>query len=161
MPRYAETTTVRVDKSRNEIDRLLRDWGCDGIRWTDHFAKGQVGLEFLWTHDDQEYLARFEITLPDDEALRSNARHASSGAFLPAKLAKLKESRGRQEHRLLLLWLKAALNAVDAGIIPAEVLFLPFLVGQDGQTVAQAALPRLRTLLSGGASEMFQLSGGD
>jgi hypothetical protein len=32
MPRYVQTTTVNVAKSRGEIDTLLRRWGCDGIR---------------------------------------------------------------------------------------------------------------------------------
>ena len=155
MTRYAQQTTVSVAKSRGEIDALLRQWGCDGIRWTDHYSRGIVALEFLWHRDNVDYLARFSIQLPDDKALRAEARHATSSRFLPAKFAKLQAGRGRQEHRLLLLWLKAALNAVEAGIIEAETIFLPFLVGRDGQTVAEAALPRLQTLLVDGSRALL------
>lgn len=157
MSRYADKTTVSVAKSRGEIDRLLRDWNCEGIRWTDHYTRGAVVLEFLWKHAEQEYLARFEVSLPDDDELRAQSLYGGKahGKFLPEKFKRLQDARGRQEHRLLLLWLKAALNAVDAGIVPAEVLFLPFLVGRDGRTVAQAALPRLPQLLAAGSDALL------
>lgn len=155
MPRYAQQTTVSVAKSRGEIDALLRRWGCDGIRWTDHYSRGVIALEFIWHREKVEYLARFSIQLPSDDELRREARHGGRGRFLPVKFQKLQAARGRQEHRLLLLWLKAALNAVDAGIIKAETIFLPFLVGRDGQTVAEAALPRLQTLLVDGSEALL------
>lgn len=155
MRRYAQETTVSVAKTRGEIDALLRRWGCDGIRWTDHYARGAIALEFIWHREDAEYLARFSIQLPSDKELRGEAKHQTTGRFLQTKFEKLQASRGRQEHRLLLLWLKAALNAVDAGIVEPETIFLPFLVGRDGQTVAEAALPRLQTLLVDGSRALL------
>ena len=55
----------------------------------------------------------------------------------------------RAGHRVLLLWIKAALNAVAAGLLTAEEVFLPHMEGSDGRTVAEVALPRLRDLLTG------------
>lgn len=155
---YAERTTVAVGKSREQVDKLLRQWGCDGIRWTDHFTQGLVALEFIWTHEEQPYLARVSVHLPCDDELRDLARHAQSGAFLQSKFEKLCEARGRSEHRLLLLWLKACFNAIEAGIISAETVFLPFLVGMDGRTVADAALPRLPMLLADGSNALLPAS---
>lgn len=155
MRRYAETTSVPVNKSRGEIDGLLRKWGCDGIRWTDQFRDGVVQLEFLWAHAGDQYLARFAIKLPTDEELSANSGDGRSGKFSQAKFQKLQDARGRQEHRVLLLWLKAALNAVEAGIVSAEELFLPFLVGTDGRRVSDVALPRLPQLLGNGAQALL------
>ena len=134
MPRYASKTKVPVTRSRGEIDALLRDWGADSIRWTDHYNDEHFVLEFLWHHEGASYLARIDTK-------------AEGGAQV--------------EHRILLLWLKGCFNAICEGLIRAEEVFLPFLVGQDGLTVAQVALPRLRTMLTAGAREMLQLPDGD
>lgn len=161
MPTYAKTTSVPIARSRAQIDELLQRWNCDAIRWTDDFRRGVVLLEFTWERlEDGEplaYLARFELRLPTDDALRLEARDGRSGAFSQAKMDKLRAGRGRQEHRILLLWLTAAFNAVDAGLVDAATLFLPFLVGRDGQTVAEAALPRMRNLLRGAAASALGL----
>lgn len=160
MGRYASTTSVGVAKSRGEIDALLRQWGCDGIRWTDQHKIGLVQVEFTWEHDDTPYLARFSIQLPDDAELRKRSQHASQHYFLESKYQKLCADNGKVEHRILLLFLKAAFNAVEEGIIDAQTLFLPYLVGADGRTVAEVALPRLSKMLEGGAASLLQLPEG-
>lgn len=93
------------------------------------------------------YLARFKVNLPDDAAIKKDAIDGRSGGFSPSKYQKMIAARGRQEHRILLLWLKAALNAVEAGIIDPALLFLPWLVGRNGKTFGDVALPRLPELL--------------
>lgn len=151
MRRFAEDTTVSVTKSRGEIDDLLRAWHCDGIRWTDNFRDGVVTLEFTWSRDGVDYLARFTLQLPTEEEMRTRAIDLRTRRVSDVKLRKVREAAGRHEHRVLLLWLKAALNAVAAGLIDPATIFLPFLVGRNGQTVAEAALPRLAKLLEGSA----------
>jgi hypothetical protein len=73
----------------------------------------------------------------------------------------LKSQRGKKEHRLLLLWIKAAFNAIEAQIIYPEILFLPFFEGKDGHTVGEIAMERLPELLSGSATKLLpEMSGG-
>ena len=155
--KFAEDTSVSIAKSRSEIDDLLRRWDCDGIRWTDMFKKSQTVLEFTWTCGDAEYLARFVVELPTDEILRNRARNAASGNFMDSKYRRAKELAGRQEHRVLCLFLKGAFNAIENGLISAEVIFLPFFVGRDGRTVAEVALPRLSELLASGSETLLGL----
>jgi len=139
-------------RTRGEIDKLLRDWGSLGIQWTDDWQHDQVTVRFGWKDKTgQQYMARFAIKLPGREVLSKYAIDGRSGVVSERKLAALMDARGKQEHRLLLLWLKAALNAVEAEIIPAEALFLPFLEGRDGQTVAEVCIPRMARLLEGNA----------
>lgn len=148
---YAESTSVPVSRSRGEIDRLLRDWGAKGLQWSDDFERGVVMLRFLWHFDGQDYMARFSLHIPTHAELKKEAV-LKNGKFSESKMQKLQNDVGKREHRLLLLFLKAALNAVQDGLIPAEVLFLPFLEGKDGQTVAEIAIPRMKGLLAGSAS---------
>lgn len=145
--RYAQKTMVAVVQSRGEIDKLLRQWGCDMIQWTDEFDEDRVTLRFVWNHDDRKYMARFSLGIePIDMETVQNYK---TGGVAEGKLAKAQANRGKQEHRLLLLWLKAALNAVDANLIDAATLFLPFLEDSEGRTVAEVALPRLAQLPGG------------
>lgn len=156
--RFAQDTEVPIARSRAEIEKLLRNWKCDGIRWTDLYSRGLVFLEFMWNRsEDESYLARFHIQLPTDDQLSTHAIDQRSGRVSLNKLERLKEGRGRMEHRILALWLKAALNAVEAGIVNAETLFLPWLVGGDGQTVADVAIPKLQKLLGGSATRLLAL----
>jgi len=153
--RYAQDTTVSVGRSRAEVDDLLRAWGCERIGWADDYRVGRVELHFQWLRDDQTYLARFVLQLPDETQLRAVARDGRNGAFSPAKFERLRQGAGRHEHRVLLLWLKAALNAVEAGIIDPAVIFLPFLVGRDGRTFGDVAIARLPEILIHDASRLL------
>jgi hypothetical protein len=153
--RFAEETSVPVARSRGEIDALLRGWGATGIQWTDDFANNRVTVRFAWPHEGATYMARFGIKLPSRDDLAAKCTHARTGKLREAYLAKLMEARGKREHRLLLLWLKAALNAVEAGVVEATTLFLPFLEGKTGRTVAEEAVPRLQILGTSSAARLF------
>lgn len=158
--RFAEGTSVSMGKSRGEIDDLLRAWGCNGVSWLDDYEAGMVQLQFRWARDDAAgarlvYLARFTLRLPSEAALRERAIDGRTKRFSQTKLEALRKANGQQEHRVLLLWLKAAFNAVDAGIVDAATIFLPFLVGADGQTVADVAVPKLAKLLRGSATQLL------
>ena len=55
-----------------------------------------------------------------------------------------------------MLWLKAALNAVEAKLVDPAAIFLPFLVGTDGRTFADVALPKLPKLMNGSAGLLLE-----
>ncbi len=161
MPKaYAENTSVSVAKSQGEINSLLQNWGCDGIRWTNMIRDGRSVLEFTWLYEENQYLARISLELPDDATLRERSSNARSGRFMQSKYEKALASTGRQEHRILLLWLKATFNAIQLGIVSAETVFLPFFVGKDGRTVAETALPQLSRMLISGTDSILGLPEG-
>lgn len=147
--RYAQDTAVPIARSRAEIDKLLRKWKVTGIQWTDEFDKDRVTLQFAFPHEGRTYGARFTLRLPTREDLKGSAIHGGTGRLLEARLQKLLDGRGKQEHRLLLLWLTAAFNAVAGGLVPVEQLFLPFLVDESGRTVGEIIGPKLHKLGDG------------
>lgn len=153
--RFAEDTKVPIARSRMEIDALLRAWGCDGLQWTDEWKDGRATLRFMWTKPrtttgdpPMSYAARFRIDLPTDAELLARATPRGEARPRKAVYEALVKRRGMQEHRLLLLWLKAAFNAIEAGLIVAEQLFLPWLEARDGQTIGEYLTPRLSRLLT-------------
>lgn len=145
MPSYAKDTGVPVARSRAQIESLLRDWDCDGIQWTDLFKEHRCELRFIWNHDGNRYCARFAINLEDPKYELTEKQQGQ---------------RTRSCFRILYNWIRAALNAVDAGIVPAEAIFMPFLEDANGQTVAEVIGPRIPELLVGSA-ERFALPAGD
>lgn len=155
MRRFADDTAVPISRSRDEIQKLLRQWGADGIRWTDDYQRDRVLLEFVWHHKDCGYLARFSLALPEVLEVREAAVDGRTHRFSQAKFDKLMAARGKREHRTLLLFLKGAFEAIEEGIVTAEQLFLPFMVGKDNLTVAEVLLPKLKTLLSASAAAML------
>jgi hypothetical protein len=155
MRRYAEDTAVPISRSRGEIDTLLRAWGAQGIQWTDDFEHDRVMLRFVWPRGDQRFMARFVVRLPGRAELEPEAIDQRTRRVSPGKLERLLLERGKREHRVLALWLKAALNAVDCGLVEAETIFLPFLEDRNGKTVAELALPRLGILLEGSAMKLL------
>lgn len=145
--RYAKDTQVAVAKSRGEIDRLLRQWGADAIQWTDEFSADRATLRFLWRHDEVDYMARFAIRI--EPVSEDDVVDGRTGRESLAKREKAEADRGKREYRVLLLWLRATLNAVDSGIVDAATVFLPFLEDKTGITVAEFAVPNLAKLATG------------
>lgn len=156
MPRkFAQDTKVPISKTRGEIDRLLRQWKASGVQWTDEWDADRVTLRFEWAHDSNNFRARISIGLPGREDFADEAIDRRSGDLSEAKMEKLLEGRGKQEHRLLLLMLKSLLNAVEAGVISDVEAFLPYLEGQDGKTVGEVGMENILKLTTGSASKLL------
>ncbi len=126
--KFAVKTKVPFARTRGEIDTLLRDWGCDGIRWTDLWADERVTVEFMWSAEDGDsYMCRFSFETEEGQGARS-------------------------DHRILLLFLKGAFNGIAAGLIEPTQIFLAFIVGKDGRTVYENVRGRLPEIAEGNAS---------
>jgi hypothetical protein len=137
MTRYAQQTQVPVERSRAEAAKHLQRLGASGVQWTDDWREGKVTLQFYWTRENRDYLARFTIHLPDDEVLREECVDLRNGSFSESKYQKALASLGRQEHRTLVLWLKACVHAIEEELISPEQVFLPYLVTRKGTTVGE------------------------
>lgn len=122
MPRYAADTSVSVDRSRAEIERLLQRFGADSFGYA--WDRGQESVSFVY----QGKQVRLGIPLPKRESYRSEEAWA-------------KERRRRM--RVLVMALKALLVAVEDGLIGFEEAFLSWFVTPSGRTVGDELIPRL------------------
>jgi len=102
---FARRTTVTVEKSRAEIERVVKRYGAKGFvsGWQDN----RVRIEFL----ARDRHIRMVMLEPDAEQHK------------------------RAKWRSLLLLVKAKLEAVDAKITTFEEAFLGDIVMPDGRTV--------------------------
>jgi hypothetical protein len=134
MPRYAATTTVSSNKSRDEIERTLTRYGADQFMygWQD----GSAVIAFR----ANERRVRFMLPLPDrnakefthhDRGRASSRRRSALRASDPPTLAGAR------------LVIKAKLEAVEAGISEFEDEFLAHVMLPTGQTVGEWMRPQV------------------
>lgn len=121
LAKYAEGTTVPVEKSRLEVETLLRKHGAIGIATS--WDKGRYVLLF----DLRKRRVRFDVPAPDPKTFRDTRRW---------------EAEERRRWRALLLIVKAKLELVASGDADFESEFLAQLV-VGGQTIAERLLPQL------------------
>lgn len=129
---FAADTKVPVDKTKIEISNLLRDWGCLSMTWGEHMDPPAGILEFTWKNEGAIYRIRFTVVIPT-----KNQKGQTYNAIGMAQSA-------RTSYRLLLLKLKADLNAVVAGLAKAEEILMPWMVDLNGKTIAEVLIPQLR-----------------
>ncbi|HEY1066898.1 MAG TPA: hypothetical protein VGE52_12335 [Pirellulales bacterium] len=127
---YAAETTVAVEKTRGEIEQLLRKHGCDQLAYA--WESGRAALTFRLDGRTVRMAVPLE---PEGEPT-----------------AKQREQFERSRWRAVLLIVKAKLEAVAAGISSVEREFLADVVTPGGRTVEQWIGQSLATALSSGRS---------
>lgn len=125
MTRYAATTNVSVEKSRNEIERTLRRFGADG------FAYGWEGTKAAVSFRMSNRQVRFVLPLPERKEflLTPTGQGRSDSA-----VEKAWEQACRQRWRALKLVILAKLESIESGIEEFDQAFLAHIVLPDGTT---------------------------
>lgn len=138
MARYAENTSVSVEKSKAEIEAMLMRHGASQFisGWQDD---GKAMVQFRM----HGRYVRFILELPDPESREFKQTPSRRYARTAEEAHKAWEQACRSRWRALCLCIKAKLEAVAAGITTFETEFLPHTVLGNGRTVADEMLPRL------------------
>ena len=68
--RFADDTSVSVGKSQEQINRMLRDWDCRLIQWTDDRDNGAQILRFIWSPEEgQDFAVEYRVVQPTDDEI--------------------------------------------------------------------------------------------
>lgn len=137
---YAKETTVSPEKSKAEIEGLLRRYGADS------FVSGWdqlTGREIVQFRCHDRFI-RFVLGLPQkDEPRFTNRPRRGYGRRTEAQALAAWEQEIRRRWRALALVIKAKLEAVQSGITTFESEFMPHIVMPDGKTVAEHVVPAI------------------
>jgi hypothetical protein len=134
--RYANATTVPVDRSRAEAHKLLRKHGATRI--ADAWEQGgNAAIQF----ELGGYVARLSVPVPTLDELRTRPRIQKSPAALRRRLSQEE----RQRWRALVLLLKAKFESCALGLTTFEHEFLASIVLDDGRTVGGRVLSAFET----------------
>lgn len=132
--RYAAGTRAPVDASRREVERVLARYGADGFHYgweRRYIPAGDGGSAKEEGHAVLGFLInrrriQIDVPMPDDPREQ------------------------RRMWRVMLLLIKAKLEAVESGIGTLESEFLANIVIHTGQTIGGVLLPRLTEVVESG-----------
>lgn len=158
MGRYAARTSVSMDRSQMEIQRILMRFGASQYvyGWDKDRRRALVGF----TLDGKSVRISLPIPAPTDNsfARTPTGRKRSSTAIMEREW----EQSVRQRWRALAAVIKAKLIAIEEGISTFEEEFLAHILLPNQRTVAEIVLPELdRAYKSGTAPEILLLPGGE
>lgn len=128
---YASTTSVSVERSRLEIERLCHRHKCDQFGSAINYITGTARVQFR----AQNRIIRFELSLPKSEEFRQTAKW---------------EQACRSRWRALVLVLKAKLESVENEIASFEEEFMPYIVMPNDQTLGAIMTPLIADAYSSG-----------
>jgi 6-phosphogluconate dehydrogenase len=106
---FAKGTIVPAERSRAEIEKLVKKYGAKGFQSGWHGARAKV--EFI----AQDRVIRLTVVMPENAQAQ------------------------REKWRCLLLLVKAKLAAIDAKIVTFEQAFVGDIVMPGGKTVYESA----------------------
>lgn len=133
MTRFAVGTEVPVDRTRAQIDDLLRKHHASA------FASAWDGASSLVQFELRKRWIRFVITMPKLEEFRRGGERRLR-VRTTEQTQRAWEQACRERWRALLLVIRAKLEAVESGIATVEQEFLAWMVTADGQTVGAKLL---------------------
>jgi hypothetical protein len=137
--KYAENTSVSVERSKAEIERTLARYGAEQFMSGWDMDNAYIAFKL------QNRFVKFMLELPrrdDPEFLRTPGKGLKR---TPQKAMTAWEQACRQRWRALALVIKAKLEAVETGITTFEEEFLAHIVLPDGSTVGQHMIPQIET----------------
>lgn len=169
---YAEHTTVPIERSKNEIERLLRDAGATGF--SSGWGPESSFIMFGYEAESQKRLVKFVLPLPSLKEVRfwRVARNGRSGTYYtherfgygrwrtPAQADEVLRQEERRRWRALALVVKAKMEAVVTGVATFENEFMAHIMMPDGKTVAEHARPWIEDAYgTGKVKQLAEFSG--
>lgn len=136
MRRYAENTAVPVERSRAELEGLLRKAGATGFVSTWDDDQGIDRMIFRLSGR----MIRIEVTHPNpvDHQSSPTGRHRKN-----AKARVFAEKEYRRRWRAQLLLAKAKLEVIADGLSTVEREFLADMLLPSGATLGEEMIPRI------------------
>lgn len=144
MRRYAKDTSVSVERSKAEIEKLIQRYGATG------FATGWRATEAVVSFEMKDRRIRFTLPLPDRSLREFTHTPGRSKPRAAAEALRHWEQACRQRWRALLLCIKAKFEAVEVGIVSFDEEWLPYIVMASGMTIAERLVPQLDVICSTG-----------
>ena len=153
--KYAEKTEVSAEKSRAEIENVLRKYGASG------FAYGWEETTAMLQFRIQNRQVRFVLAMPDPKDRQFWRTPGRGLARNKEQAHQAWEQATRQRWRALALVVKAKLEAVEAGIATFEQEFLAHIVLPDGRSIGEYVIPQIETAYhQGGMPKLLPGVGG-
>ncbi len=142
MSLFAATTSVPIERTVADLQRLLRRYGAGRIGqiWEGDGCAAQIAFEM------NNRRCRFTVTTPDIK----DFKYTPSGRYRDNdQQKKAWEQAKRQRWRALLLLIQAKLEAIESGEATFDNEFLAYTLLPSGQTVGEWSKTQLQIAYEG------------
>ena len=143
---YASATSG--DRARDEIERMLRYFGCTQTGWATDWETYSVTLAFVYhgravqlKASAQGWAALYLNENPWNSQRRTKREEYENAALEQGLVA---------INSILRDWIKGQLTAIETGIFTFDHIFLPYMLMQDGKTVLENKESLTLKLIEGG-----------
>lgn len=145
--RYAENTNVSVEKSKCELERILRRYGAQQFLAGWDQEQAYVGFAI----NNRAY--KINLPLPP----KSDFKMTPSGKWerTKEKMMEAWEQACRQRWRALLLMVKGKLEGIECGAAKIENEFLAYTCLPNGETVGQWLQPQMDKVMEGNMPKLL------
>ena len=144
--RFASKTSVSVEKSKAEIEKLLVRYGANQFASATDLIECKSIIRFR-AHDRQ---IQFELPLPNRNDSKFRLTPSTGKTRSDKDIERLWEQACRQSWRALALVVKAKLEAVESGITEFEDEFLAHIVMPNGKTLNRWIRPKIAVAYESG-----------
>lgn len=141
---FAKGTTVPIERTRAELERLLEKHGVEQSAVMR--SPGAASIQFVV----KDRWIRFVLLMPKREDFSHHLVRGWRTARTEDQMSKVYDQACREKWRALLLVIKAKLEAVHCGIATIEQEFLAWIVTRDNTTIGERLLPHLDETLKRG-----------
>lgn len=143
---YAKDTSVSVERSRAELETLLRKYGGTAFAYAVDDVRAMIGFR-IKTPESVSLAVRVVLPLPDaaDDKFKRSAVRSMWRTTEQAHAAWEQECRSLW--RALLLVVKAKLEACAINISTVEREFMADIVMPNGQTLTEMMGPQIQKML--------------
>ena len=122
-----ESTTVPIERSKTAIEKLLMDYGAEGVRMTT-MRNGTVSVEFILETEANGVRRRFFCRVDTPVIERKHQEMVKEpGRYFPEKKT-VTERDPRAELRMVYWYLKALTEAATYGLMSAERTFFSHIL---------------------------------
>jgi hypothetical protein len=130
---YASATTGT--KAREEINKILRRFGCEAIGFMDDYNAHKVLLAF--THRGRQIQLRasakgwaqmFLKAKPYSYRMRGTRQQYEANALQQGHIA---------VNSILRDWVKGQTTAIECGVLSFEAVFMPYMLTNDGRSLIE------------------------
>lgn len=142
--KYAANTDVSSERSRAEMETILRRYGATGFMYGWDETDAVVGFKM------KNRQIKFILKMPDPNSKEFWQTPARKSRRTSAQAHIAWEQATRQRWRALVLVVKAKLEAVDAGIATFENEFMAQIVLPDGKLVGEYVMPAIEAAYATG-----------
>lgn len=116
MSKYAKTTSVSVERSKTEIEKTVKRYGVEEFFYGTSTRGDGIGFKF------NGRVVKIPIPKLDRNEFNTDKQY---------------DQAMRQRYRILLLQLKANLEAIDDGVSDFDQVFLAHICLGDGKPISQ------------------------